>query len=84
MWYNQLSLPNSAEMAVKGQMVQFDGDGDFLSLHTNSFSKPVSFIVLAGQPLNQPLARYGPFVASTEAEIEKAVLSYQSGEMGQL
>ena len=79
-----VGLQNSAEMAVKGQMVQFDGDGDLLSLHTNSSSKPVSFIVLAGQPLNQPLARYGPFVASTEAEIEKAVLSYQSGGMGQL
>ena len=79
-----VGLQNSAEMAVKGQMIQFDRDGDLLSLHTSTSLNPVSLIILAGQPLNQPLARYGPFVANTEAEIRKAMLSYQSGRMGQL
>jgi len=58
-----VGLQNSAEMAVKGQMIQFDRDGDLLSLHTSTSLNPVSLIILAGQPLNQPLARYGPFVA---------------------
>jgi len=79
-----IGLQNSEEMASKGQMVQFDGDGDLLSLYTTSSPTPISLIVLAGQPLNQPIARYGPFVTNTETEIRKAVLSYQSGEMGQL
>ena len=79
-----IGLQNSEEMASKGQMVQFDGDGDLLSLYTTSSPTPVSLIVLAGQPLNQPIARYGPFVTNTETEIRKAVLSYQSGDMGQL
>ena len=79
-----VGLQHSAEMVVKGQMVQFGGDGDLLSLRTGNSSNSVSLVVLTGQPLNQPVTRYGPFIANTEAEIRKAVFRYQSGEMGQL
>ena len=43
-----------------------------------------SYLVLAGKPLNEPVARYGPFVANTEDEVKQAMLDYQSGKMGQL
>jgi len=38
------------------------------------------FILLAGRPLREPVAQYGPFVMNTRAEIEQAILDYQSGE----
>ncbi len=39
-------------------------------------------ILVAGKPLNQPIAQYGPFVMNTAAEIQQAVLDFKSGYMG--
>jgi len=39
-------------------------------------------LVIAGVPLNEPIARYGPFVMNTEAEIHRAFEDYRQGRMG--
>jgi redox-sensitive bicupin YhaK (pirin superfamily) len=41
-------------------------------------------LLLAGVPLREPVARYGPFVMNTEQEIVAAVRDYQSGRMGEI
>ncbi|HZF24777.1 MAG TPA: pirin family protein [Steroidobacteraceae bacterium] len=41
----------------------------------------VRFLVVAGHPLNEPVARYGPFVMNTPAEIRQALIDYQSGHL---
>ena len=43
-----------------------------------------SYLVLAGEPLNEPVARYGPFVTNSEGEIKQAMIDYQEGKMGSL
>jgi redox-sensitive bicupin YhaK (pirin superfamily) len=39
---------------------------------------------LTGQPLNEPVARYGPFVMNTKSEILEAIEDFNAGRMGSI
>lgn len=41
-------------------------------------------LVLNGQPIDEPIISYGPFVMNTEDEIQRAIEDYQSGRMGHI
>ena len=72
-----------AERAGDGHMVLFAADGDEVRIENPSDAKStVEVLLIAGVPLNEPVARYGPFVMNTEAEIRQAFQDYQLGRMG--
>ena len=43
-----------------------------------------SLMILAGQPLREPIAHHGPFVMNTREELEQAYQDYAAGRMGRL
>ena len=60
----------------KGRLVVFGQSGDLI---VNAGSDGAQFIVVAGEPINEPVARGGPFVMNTRDEILKAFDDYQRG-----
>jgi redox-sensitive bicupin YhaK (pirin superfamily) len=71
------------ERAGDGQMVMFAPDGDDVRIENPADAKAaLEVLLIAGVPLNEPIARYGPFVMNTEAEIHQAFDDYRQGRMG--
>jgi quercetin 2,3-dioxygenase len=60
---------------VATKMVIF-GDGDYIEVKSDQI--PVRFLLISGKPLNEPIARYGPFVMNTSNEIEQALRDLQN------
>ena len=59
------------------------GPGDSVSLAVpSSASRFARLLLLSGQPLGEPVARHGPFVMNTEAEIAQAIGDYRAGRLG--
>ena len=58
------------------RLVEF-GNGDFVTVKATD--QPVRFLLVSGKPLNEPIARYGPFVMNTQEEIQQALEDLRNG-----
>jgi redox-sensitive bicupin YhaK (pirin superfamily) len=74
---------SEGERGADGQMVMFAPDGDEVRIENSADAKEaLEVLLIAGLPFNEPIARYGPFVMNTEAEIRQAFEDYSQGRMG--
>lgn len=71
------------EPAKDGQMVLFAQDGDEVRIE-NTGNATLDILLIGGMALNEPIARYGPFVMNTESEIRQAFEDYRLGRMGEI
>lgn len=72
---------NGEERLVTDHLAVFDTAGDEISVRADEDS---ILLVMAGEPLNEPIAQYGPFLMNTKAEIAQAIDDYQQGKFGYL
>lgn len=72
---------NGQEMAREGQLALFDRDGT--QVHVDADQDAV-FLILSGEPIDEPIVGHGPFVMNSEAEIEQAFADFQSGRFGRM
>ncbi len=85
--YNCLIYILNGELLVNGkeayakQMVEFSNSGVEINIQAKTDSR---FILLSGEPINEPIASYGPFVMNTQEEIMQAFHDNQIGKMGEL
>jgi len=67
------------ESAVaRGELVRLNDTDD---LHIVAAEDSAGVIILAGEPIGEPIAQYGPFVMNSQAEIEQALRDYQAGKL---
>ncbi|HET7544268.1 MAG TPA: pirin family protein [Polyangiaceae bacterium] len=71
---------NAGSPVADGQLALLAA-GDSVRLRAREDAR---LLLLAGVPLEEPVARYGPFVMNTAQEIQQAFRDYQSGKMGEI
>jgi quercetin 2,3-dioxygenase len=65
--------------AGAGELLLFGADGEAIELVA---SEEAHVIVLAGEPIREPIVQYGPFVMNTVQEIQQAMLDVSRGKFG--
>lgn len=72
---------NGSETAAADHFVHFGNKGTMIKIEALENSV---ILILSGEPIDEPIAQYGPFLMNTEAEIHQAIEDYNHGKFGYL
>lgn len=72
---------NGAQAVREAEIALLGRKGERVALQAE---EDTTMLVLGGEPIEEPIARYGPFVMNTQAELAQAVEDYRAGKMGHL
>ena len=72
---------NGTTAAQTHDFVLFDNAGEQIVVEA---SADTHLLVLNGEPINEPVVQYGPFVMNTEQEIRQAITDFNAGKFGQM
>ena len=70
-----------SKMIKAHHTVVFSKTGDCIEFH-NVGQEMARFVLIAGEPIGEPIVQHGPFVMNTKAEIQQAIEDYQFGKNG--
>jgi redox-sensitive bicupin YhaK (pirin superfamily) len=73
----------NARRGRANEAILFDNDGDEVLLSASP-GGPLRALLIAGLPLREPIARYGPFVMNTRQQLMEAFDDFQSGRLGEI
>ena len=71
----------NGEAASENDFVLFANEGEAIGVEAWSAAQ---LLVLAGEPIDEPVVAYGPFVMNTEREIAEAIDDFNRGKFGRL
>ena len=71
----------NGELAPEHSFILFKNDGEEI---TFTADEDAVILLLSGEPIDEPIASYGPFVMNTQAEIYEAIEEFQNGKYGEL
>jgi len=74
-------LVNGETVARDAQLALFSQDGESITVEANN---DAVFLMLSGEPIDEPVVGYGPFVMNTQAEIVEAIQDFNAGRYGQM
>jgi hypothetical protein len=74
-------LINGNDVVREAQLVQFDTQDTSIELEANT---DAVFLLLSGEPIDEPIVGHGPFVMNTQEEIKQAIDDFNSGRFGQM
>ena len=78
---NGSALINGTEKLSLNNLAMFGRDGEEFTVEA---LEDGIFLLMSGEPLNEPIAQYGPFLMNTQAEIGEAIDDYRQGKFGYL
>ncbi|TNN52102.1 Pirin [Liparis tanakae] len=79
--YEATDCPDEEQQKVEPHHTVVLGDGDSVRVE-NKGSEVSHFVLIAGEPIREPVVQHGPFVMTTEEEIRQAISDYQTGRNG--
>jgi len=74
-------IVNNTNKAATDHFVLFTNKGEDFTVQAD---EDALVLILSGQPIDEPISSYGPFVMNTDEEIMQAVKDFQSGKFGVL
>ncbi|MFV0190204.1 pirin family protein [Empedobacter falsenii] len=72
---------NNKEIVPTDHLLLFTNEGEDFSIEA---TKNSVVLILSGEPLNEPIASYGPFVMNTQEQIREAFEDFNNGKFGTL
>jgi quercetin 2,3-dioxygenase len=72
---------NGSQTVGEAEIVRLEHDGSDVAIHAD---REAILLILTGEPIDEPVVGYGPFVMNSEAEIRQAANDFNSGRFGQV